>query len=198
MNWIYFFEILGTVIFVISGVMTAIDDDFDVVGSIIIGIVTAVGGGTVRDVLIGQTPVGWMRDTSFLWAMLAGVILSYLFRKYITKLRRSMFFFDTMGIGLFTILGLQKTLNAGLEVPFAVLMGIVSAVFGGVIRDVLTNRVPLIFRKEIYATACLVGALVFLALEQFNTIRPINMGVSMLVVMIIRYLSVKNNWGLKL
>ncbi|WP_341224343.1 trimeric intracellular cation channel family protein [uncultured Arcticibacterium sp.] len=198
MNWIYFFEILGTIIFVISGVMTAIDDDFDVVGSIIIGIVTAVGGGTVRDVLIGQTPVGWMRDTSYLWAMLAGVILSYLFKKYIVKLRRSMFFFDTMGIGLFTILGLQKTLNAGLEVPFAVLMGIVSAVFGGVIRDVLTNRVPLIFRREIYATACLVGALVFLALEQFTDALTINMGVSMLVVMIIRYLSVRNNWGLKL
>lgn len=107
-----------------------------------------------------------------------------------------MFLFDTIGIGLFTILGLQKTLGVGLSVPISVLMGIVSASFGGVIRDVLTNEIPLIFRKEIYATACLAGAIVFLILSSFSTYQTVNMLLSMFVVFIIRYFSVKKGWSL--
>jgi len=198
MDWIYILDIVGTLVFAISGILTAIDSDFDVVGASIIGMVTAVGGGTLRDMLIGQTPVGWMTDLNYLWTIIAALILSYLFKKRIIKLRKSMFFFDTIGIGLFTILGLQKTLSIGLEPPIAILMGIVSAVFGGIIRDVLTNKVPLIFRKEIYASACLAGGLVFLGLEQISNIPTLNMIVSMLTVVIIRYLSVRNNWSLKL
>jgi len=198
MDWIYILDIIGTLVFAISGVMTAIDSDFDVVGASIIGMVTAVGGGTLRDMLIGQTPVGWMADLNYLWTIIVALLLSYLFKNSISKLRKGMFFFDTIGIGLFTILGLQKTLFIGLEPPIAILMGIVSAVFGGIIRDVLTNKIPLIFRKEIYASACLVGGLVFLILQQFSNITILNMGVSMMTVVIIRYLSVRNNWSLKL
>jgi len=198
MDWIYILDIVGTLVFAISGILTAIDSDFDVVGSSIIGMVTAVGGGTLRDMLIGQTPVGWMTDLNYLWTIIAALLLSYLFKKKILKLRKSMFFFDTIGIGLFTILGLQKTLGVGLEFPIALLMGIVSAVFGGIIRDVLTNKVPLIFRKEIYASACLAGGLVFLGLEQISNNPTINMLISMLTVVVIRYLSVRNNWSLKL
>jgi len=198
MDWIYILDIVGTLVFAISGILTAIDSDFDVVGASIIGMVTAIGGGTLRDMLIGQTPVGWMTDLNYLWTIIAALILSYLFKKRIIKLRKSMFFFDTIGIGLFTILGLQKTLSVGLEPTVAILMGIVSAVFGGIIRDVLTNKVPLIFRKEIYASACLAGGLVFLGLEHISDIPTLNMVISMLTVVIIRYLSVRNNWSLKL
>ena len=198
MDTIYILDIIGTLVFAVSGVLTAIDSDFDVVGSSIIGMVTAVGGGTLRDVLIGQTPVGWMTDLNYLWTIIAALVLSYLFKNKILKLRKSMFFFDTIGIGLFTILGLQKTLSVGLELPVAVLMGIVSAVFGGIIRDVLTNKVPLIFRKEIYASACLAGALVYLGLSKISDKFLINMFVSMFTVVVIRYLAVKNNWSIKL
>jgi len=198
MDWIYILDIIGTLVFAISGILTAIDSDFDVVGASIIGMVTAVGGGTLRDMLIGQTPVGWMTDLNYLWTIIAALLLSYLFKKRILKLRKSMFFFDTIGIGLFTILGLQKTLSVGLEIPIAILMGIVSAVFGGIIRDVLTNKIPLIFRKEIYASACLAGGLVFLGLEQVLENHAINTLISMLTVVVIRYLSVRNNWSLKL
>ena len=198
MDTIYILDIIGTLVFAVSGVLTAIDSDFDVVGSSIIGMVTAVGGGTLRDVLIGQTPVGWMTDLNYLWTIIAALVLSYLFKNKILKLRKSMFFFDTIGIGLFTILGLQKTLSVGLELPVAVLMGIVSAVFGGIIRDVLTNKVPLIFRKEIYASACLAGGLVFLGLSEISNNLLVNMFVSMFTVVIIRYLAVRNNWSLKL
>ena len=197
-EWIYSIDLLGTFVFAISGVLTAIDKKFDIVGSIIIGIVTAVGGGTLRDLLIGEAPVGWMKDLNYLFVILFAVIISYAFKEYILKLRKGMFFFDTLGIGLFTILGLQKTLDIGLSIPIALMMGIVSAAFGGVIRDVLTNIIPLIFRKEIYATACLLGGLVFIALEQISSFDFINMIISMLTVMIIRYISVKRNWSLNI
>lgn len=196
MTWIYVFDILGTLVFAISGVLTAMEKKFDVVGTIIIGLVTAVGGGTLRDVLIGQTPVAWMQNDTYLIVILVGVFLAHVFKNRIQRLRKSMFLFDTIGIGLFTILGLQKTLGVGLSVPISVLMGIVSASFGGVIRDVLTNEIPLIFRKEIYATACLAGAIVFLILSSFSPYPTVNMLLSMLIVFIIRYFAVKKGWSL--
>lgn len=196
MDWIYILDMTGVFVFAVSGVLTAIDNKFDVVGSAIIGFITALGGGTLRDIMIGQTPVGWMYDLNYLWTIFVALILSYLFRKYIIKLRKSLFFFDTIGIGLFTIIGLQKTLNQDLSPVIALIMGIVSAVFGGVLRDVLTNEVPLIFRKEIYATACLAGGMVFLIMRKLDYHVVIAMGVSMFIVFIIRYLAVKNRWSL--
>ena len=152
---IYILDLTGTFVFAISGTLTAINKKFDIFGAAVIAFVTAVGGGTIRDLLIGSQPVGWMRDLNYLVVIAAAVPISLLFRHYILKLRRTMFLFDTIGIGLFTILGLQKTLSFGLAPVVALMMGIVSAVFGGVVRDILCNEVPLIFRKEIYA--CLEG-----------------------------------------
>lgn len=198
MDWIYVLNLVGVYVFAISGTLTAIYNKFDVVGATIIGFITALGGGTLRDVLIGETPVGWMQDTVSLWVILAAVITSYVFRQSIQKLRKGMFLFDTIGLGLFTILGLQKTLELGLSPVIAVLMGVVSAVFGGVIRDVLSNVVPLIFRSEIYASACVAGALVFLVLDGFSVPLELSMIVSMVVVFLIRYFAVKRKWVLKI
>ena len=191
MSWIYGLDLLGVFVFAISGVLTAIDNKFDVVGAAIIGMVTAIGGGTLRDLLIGETPVGWMKDMNYLIVALVALIISYLFKKYIIQLKRSMFFFDTIGIGLFTILGIQKTMELGLDPIIALLMGVVTAVFGGVLRDVLTNVVPLIFRKEIYASACLAGGISFLILSRFSNHLNFNLVFTMLIVVVIRYLSVK-------
>lgn len=196
MNWLYALDLIGTLVFAISGVLTAINKKFDVVGSIIIGLVTAVGGGTLRDVLIGKTPVGWMQDLNYFYAILLAVILSYLFEKHIIKWTKSMFIFDTIGIGVFTILGIQKTSTTYLGLPIVLFMGVVSAVFGGVIRDVLTNEVPLIFRKEIYASACLLGGIVFVSLEYFNLPSNFNAICCMLIISIIRYIAVKRHWSL--
>lgn len=197
MTWIYAIDIIGTLIFAISGISTALDNKFDLVGTLIIGIVTAVGGGTLRDIMIGQTPVGWMQDLNYLWTILVAMLLTYTLKDHILKFRRSLFVFDTIGIGLFTILGLEKTLSIGLSLPIALIMGVVSAVFGGVLRDILTNVVPLIFRKEIYASACFAGGLVYLILEQFSNLQTFNMLVAMSVVIIIRYLSIRHNWSLQ-
>lgn len=196
-NWIYWFNILGVFVFATSGILTAIDNDFDLVGASIIGFVTALGGGTLRDVMIGETPVGWMKDTNYIWTVLVALIFSYLFKRSIMKLKKSMFLFDTIGIAVFTILGTQKAISFELPTTVVLMMGVVSAVFGSVIRDVLTNEVPLIFRKEIYASACLLGGVSFLLLEAFSDLQNVNMVLSILVVITIRYLSVRNNWTLK-
>ena len=197
LDWLYYLDILGVLVFAISGALTAIDNDFDIVGSTVIGFITALGGGTLRDILIGETPVGWMLDSNYLICVVVAIVLSYTFKGSIIKLKRSMFLFDTIGIGVFTVLGVQKTLSHDLEIPVALMMGVVSAVFGGVIRDVLTNEIPLIFRKEVYASACLLGGSVFVALDYFIS-HFSNVYLSILVVIVIRYLSVKYNWSLKL
>lgn len=196
MSILYFIDLIGTLVFAISGVLAAVDKKFDLFGATIIGIVTAVGGGTLRDMMIGATPVGWMRDINYLIVIFASLPLCYFFKNTILKLRKSVFLFDTIGIGLFTIFGLQKTLDMGLSPIVAIMMGITSAVFGGVIRDVLSNEVPLIFRKEIYASACLAGAIVFLSLEYFIKGAPINIVISILVVFVIRYFAVVKKWDL--
>ncbi len=196
MDIIQLFDWIGTFVFAVSGVMTAIEKKFDIVGATIIGLVTAIGGGTLRDLLIGSTPVGWMQNETYIYIILLAVPICYLFKKFILKLRRSMFLFDTIGIGLFTILGLEKTLSLDLSIIAALMMGISSAVFGGVIRDVLCNEVPLIFRKEIYASACLAGGIVYIVLEHFLAFPGWNMIISIAVVMIIRFLAVRFKWHL--
>lgn len=197
MNWIYYIDLMGTFVFAVSGILAGIDKKFDLVGASILGLVTAVGGGTLRDVLIGETPVGWMKDLNYLYLIFSALPLSYLFKNTILKFQKSIFLFDTIGIGLFTILGLQKTLNVGLSPVVAVLMGSVSAVFGGVIRDVLSNEIPIIFRKEIYASACLGGGIVFLCLETYREGSIYNMLIAIFVVMLIRYLAVRYHWSLR-
>ena len=196
MDLIYIIDLIGTFVFAISGISVAVDKKFDVVGAIILALVTAIGGGTLRDILIGNTPVGWMTDMNYLYVILLALPISYFFMKSIKKLRKGIFLFDTIGIGMFTILGLEKTLAAGLSPAIAVMMGIVSAVFGGVIRDVLSNEIPLIFRKEIYASACFVGALIYLLVEYVFPHGTYNMIFPIAVVIGIRYFSIKHNWHL--
>lgn len=196
MNWIYFVDLFGTAVFAISGVLTAMHKKFDLVGTLIIGFVTAIGGGTLRDILIGRFPVGWLEDRNYFFAILTGYLIAYFFEQQIIKLRKSMFLFDTIGIGLFTILGIQIALEQGLSTESCLLMGVISACFGGVIRDVLTNEIPLIFRREIYATACLLGGIVYLLLVEFSTNENLNILVAITTVIIIRYLSIRYKWSL--
>jgi uncharacterized membrane protein YeiH len=188
-------DYLGTLVFAISGAVVGLERRFDVFGVFTLALATALGGGTLRDVLIGSTPVGWLTNPHYLALVAGGVLISYLFRDVAVRWKRGMFLFDTIGIALYTILGLQKTLAMDLPPAAAVAMGVVSAVFGGVTRDVMANRVPLIFRKEIYASACLVGALCFLVLDQLIG-EVLAMSISILVVFVIRFLAVKRHWSL--
>lgn len=185
----------GTFVFAISGALAGMKQKFDIFGVFIIGVVTATGGGTLRDLLIGSTPVAWMLKPIYLYLITGGVVFAYLFRSYIVRLRRSMFLFDTIGIALFTIFGLQKAITFGLAPEICLMMGVVTATFGGVIRDVLSNEVPLIFRKEIYASACLAGGILFLLIDQWLG-ETAGMAVAIVTVFLIRFFAVRRHWSL--
>jgi uncharacterized membrane protein YeiH len=189
-------DILGTFVFALSGVIAAVEKKFDLFGTIILAFVTAIGGSTLRDVLIGQTPVGWMKSDVHVWIILLALPVSYFFLKQLLRLRKTFLLFDTIGIGLFTILGLETALDSGLSPVIAIMMGVVSAVFGGVIRDVLSNQVPLIFRKEIYAFACLAGALVYMGLDYLSIWSELKLVLSILTVIAIRLLSIRFKWSI--
>src|SRR5690625_6970908 len=120
--------------------LAALNNRFDLFGSLVIAFVTATGGGTLRDLLLGATPVFWVVSTQYFIYIFVGCFLSLIFRTYILRLRRTMFLFDTIGIGIFTIIGMEKSLGLGFEPFIALKMGVMSAVFGGVIRDVLSNE----------------------------------------------------------
>ncbi|MCH2224807.1 MAG: trimeric intracellular cation channel family protein [Crocinitomicaceae bacterium] len=196
MNAILYIDLLGTFAFAISGVMTAVEKKFDFFGAIILAFVTAVGGGTLRDILIGAKPVGWLESDWHIWIVLSALPISYLFFRWLKRLRKTLLLFDTIGIGLFTILGIQKALAFELSPIVAIMMGVISAVFGGILRDVLANEIPLIFRKEVYAFACLSGAVVYLGLSYISQFELINMIVAIATVLTIRILALLRKWSI--
>lgn len=193
MDVLYTLDIIGTFVFAISGIRVAAKKEMDLFGATVIGFVTAVGGGTTRDVLLGSYPVAWIQDPYYPLTIALAVPFTLLFRKYIVNLRRTFFIFDTIGIALFTISGMQKALSLGLNPALAMVMGMVSAVVGGVIRDTLCNEIPLIFRKEIYATACLAGAIVFFTLSQVPIPVNLNYLITTTVIVVIRIVAIKYN-----
>ncbi len=187
----YIIDILGTIAFAISGVLVAMDKRMDVFGILIIGFVTAIGGGTLRDILIGITPVSWMKDMTFTYAILGSAVFAIVAKNKINYLRTSLFLFDTIGIGLYTIVGIEKGLAAGLHPIICIALGTISASFGGVIRDILSNEIPVIFRKEIYATACILGGVAYFLLRKLPIESDYVFIVAGLVVITIRIIAVK-------
>lgn len=191
MEIIYVIDILGTFAFAVSGALVALDKKFDIFGVIIIAFVTAVGGGMLRDVLINAHPINWIGDLNYLFVIFCAVLFTFLFKSKIAYLSKTLFLFDTIGISVFTLLGLEKALSFGLHPVIALIMGMISAVFGGVLRDVLTAKIPLIFEKEIYASACLAGGLMYLILNYFRVEENTNFIISALVVVTIRGVAVR-------
>ena len=187
----YTIDILGTIAFAISGVLVAFNKRMDLFGILIIAFVTAVGGGTLRDILIGETPVSWMKDMTYTYVILTSAIFAVIFRKKIDYLRTSLFLFDTIGIALYTLVGIEKGVNAELHPIICIALGTMTACFGGVIRDILCNEIPVIFRKEIYATACILGGVTYFLLTRFPIDNNLVFIISGVVVITIRLLAVK-------
>ncbi len=183
-------DFIGTFAFAISGIRLASAKQFDWFGAYVVGAATAIGGGTLRDVML-DVPVFWMHDGVYLVCTAIALIWVIQFRKYMIKMHITFFIFDAIGLALFTIVGIQKTIDCGLPVWVGIVMGTMTGVAGGIIRDVLINEVPLIFRKEIYAMACVVGGLVFglcYILEMPTVITHLTCGAS---VFLTRVLAVK-------
>jgi len=184
-------DILGTIAFAISGVLVAMEKKLDLFGVFIIAFVTAVGGGTLRDMLIGNTPVGWMQNSTYVFVILGTVIFAILFRNYLKYFRKSLFLFDTIGIGLYTMVGIEKGLEVGLIPIMCIALGTMTASFGGVIRDILCNEIPVIFRKEIYATACILGGVGYFLIRKLPIENTYAYIAAIVIVIGIRLLAVR-------
>jgi len=188
-------DILGTIAFAISGVLTALNKRLDPFGILIIAFVTAVGGGTLRDILIDAN-VAWMRNLTYVYVILGSTIFAVIFRKRLGYIRRSLFLFDTIGIALYTIVGVEKGIAAGFHPIICIALGTMTACFGGVLRDILCNEIPIIFRKEIYATACILGALAYFLLHFTPISEDFIVIISGSIVIIVRLFAVYFNLSL--
>jgi len=155
-----FIEILGTLAFAISGIRLASAKRFDWFGAYVVGFTTAIGGGTLRDVMLSLTPF-WMQNATYLVVTAFALLTVIVLGPWLIKLNNTFFIFDAIGLGLFTVVGIEKTLSAGFPLWVGVIMGTITGAAGGVLRDILINEAPLIFRKEIYALACVFGGVVF-------------------------------------
>jgi uncharacterized membrane protein YeiH len=189
-------DLIGTLAFAISGALVSIDKKMDLFGVFIITFVTALGGGTLRDVMIGRTPVGWMLNIDYIYVIITGFILTLLFKQLIEKFKIYLFIFDTIGLGVFTLIGLEKGINIGLHPIICIALGTMTACFGGVIRDILCAEIPVIFKKEIYATICILGGIVFFILRKFNLNSDVLYLTTSLVIISVRVMAVRFKWYL--
>ena len=184
-------DLLGTSAFAISGALAAMNRRLDLFGIFIIAFVTAIGGGTIRDILIDNTPVTWMENTIYIYLIGIVTIIAIIFRTQLDRLKKSLFLFDSIGLGIFTITGVELGIQNGLSPIISIALGAMTGTFGGVIRDILCNEIPVIFRKEIYATASIIGGLAFIVLYELKMDHDLIYLVTSLTVILMRLLAVK-------
>ncbi|MCF0073200.1 trimeric intracellular cation channel family protein [Dyadobacter sp. CY261] len=192
----YILEIVGTFAFAISGALAVKDQKHqDWFGASFTAFISSIGGGTLRDMLLDSYPLVWISDITIIHAIILGIIVTFVFYKFLLRLRKTLFLFDTFGIALFTLVGMEKALHLGVRPEIAVIMGVFTATMGGVIRDVMTNEIPIIYRKEVYATACFTGACFYLILDSLGVERNTTFIASALLIIVIRILAVRYQWS---
>ncbi|CAN5418262.1 trimeric intracellular cation channel family protein [soil metagenome] len=194
-DFVQVIDILGTATFAISGASSAIQKRLDIFGVLVIAFATAIGGGTLRDVLIGETPVAWLRDETTVLIILLSVIATLFFDSS-KKFPKTLFLFDSLGLGLFTIVGIEKGMATQFSPGICIALGTITACFGGVLRDVLLNNVPVIFRKEIYASACIAGGVIYFLLHYFSFNDTVAQLICMAGIVCIRILAVRYHLSL--
>ena len=188
-------EIVGTVAFAISGIRLAAAKSFDWFAAYVVGLVTAIGGGTVRDLLLNTTPF-WMVNGWYLAVTGLSLVTVLLLKKYLVKLDQTFFIFDTVGLALFVVIGIQKTLFFGYPMWVAIFMGTTTGALGGVLRDILINEEPLIFRKDVYGTACIAGGVIYWAIALVSDSVILQQSMCALTVILMRILAVRYNWSI--
>lgn len=195
MNFINFVDYAGTFAFAISGIRLASAKRFDWFGAYVVGLVTAIGGGTTRDILLDVTPF-WMQQPSYL--IITGIALLYViaFGRQLIRLNNTFFIFDAIGLGLFVVVGIERSIQAGFPFWVSIIMGMITGSVGGIMRDILINEVPLIFRKDIYALACVLGGIVFYVCSEFGLPSEITQILSATSVILMRIIAVRFHLGL--
>ncbi|WP_372873309.1 trimeric intracellular cation channel family protein [Shewanella sp.] len=197
MSWIYFFDLCGTAVFALTGALAAGRHRMDPFGVTVLAAVTAVGGGTIRDAIIGATPVFWLRDPNYVIVILATVLFTLIFIRRPRKVPQyTLPIADALGLALFTVIGAQKALSLGLNGMSAVIMGLITGVGGGIIRDVLCRQIPMVLRTEIYATASILGGIAYTLCLQLGMNAKTAMLLSMFSALVLRLAAIR--WHLSL
>lgn len=192
-TWI---DILGTAAFSISGVFAAMEKKLDIFGIFIIAFITAIGGGTIRDVIIGDFPVSWMRSNNYSIVIFLSASIAIFFYKLIKDYGKILLVFDSIGLGFFTVLGIHKGIEFNFSAGLCVALGTITACFGGMIRDISLNQIPHIFHKEIYATACIFGGILYFVLLKITLPEEALDAICILIIVLVRLIAVKYNWSL--
>lgn len=195
-DFLHVIDLLGTFAFAVSGAFAAMEKKLDPFGILIISFATAIGGGTIRDLMAGNLPVMWLHNDRIILVIFITSVASMLFGTYIRRLTKTLFVFDALGLGLFTLTGMEIGLRFGFGSSVCIALGTITACFGGVVRDVLLNKVPLIFRREIYALACIAGGVLYMYLQQAGWRNDGAKIFCILLIFIIRIIAVRFNWSL--
>lgn len=193
---LYFLDLLGTAAFAASGALAGVQRRMDLLGVVVLGLVTAVGGGTVRDVLLGSIPPFCFKDENYLYLSILVALLVFYFHHSLDFLKRPLLYFDALGLGTFLVIGTGKALAYDAGFLVAVMMGVTTATAGGVVRDVLSDQVPFILQKEIYATACIFGGILYYVLDRFGVNESLTAVIAALVVVVIRVVAIHRHWSL--
>ncbi|MDH3868096.1 MAG: trimeric intracellular cation channel family protein [Desulfuromonadales bacterium] len=196
MNIIYILDLIGTAAFAASGAWVGVRKHMDLFGVLVLGVVTAVGGGTLRDLLLGDIPPFSLKNESYIYIAIVVSLIVFANRVQFKTFEKPLLYFDAIGLGTFVVIGTTKALDFHLGLLGAILMGVMTGTAGGVIRDLFANQVPLIFRREIYASACVAGGLLLVALETVGTVRPVAALLSAGTVISVRLLAIHYNWAL--
>lgn len=190
----YYLGLFGIAAFAITGVIAAGRKGMDIFSIVLLGVVTALGGGTMRDIIIDADSIFWIADLSYLWVSVVASVMTFFLVRYVNRVMKLLLFVDAFGLSLFTILATEKTLGLGFSDPVAVLMGVVTGIAGGMIRDILTGRMPLLLGKEFYATPALLGAIVFIILQHYLSVYEFNRLFSIGLIFVLRGSAIQ--WGL--
>lgn len=195
-HFLYIIEILGTFSFAVSGAFLAMEKKLDPFGVLVLSFVTAIGGGTLRDLMIGNLPVSWLTNSTATIVIFVAAIVTMLFGRYLKHLTTTLFLFDALGLGLFTIVGIKFGIEKDFSTGVCITIGTITACFGGVVRDVLLNNIPLLFRKEIYAMACIAGGLLYFFLRYLKIDADVVTVICIIVIFCTRIIAVRFNISL--
>jgi len=196
MSLLFILDMVGIVAFAASGAWVAVRKEMDLFGVLALGMVTAIGGGTLRDLLLGDLPPFCLQNEIYLWVPAATVVLVFVMHRHLPNLMQPLLYLDAIGLGTFVVIGVSKALMFDTGPFGAVLMGILTGTAGGVIRDILANEVPLILRQEIYASACILGGILLVFLTHLESPEQLNMLLVAGSVILVRVLAIRYNWSL--